>query len=183
MMTIASSYPVFRVASSGSEQSEEEGEVVDDDEDQYEPPQHSRLAVHIGGSAYDSSITRTVTVNTLKRPHPGSMPHPTTQVSHINPEEIPDVPKNRFLYRGLPDNRDDPAAREDGNQGKGGAGGRDPGRGGRDLDRGGRVMREVDERGRERVRGYAGGSERKKVKGRGAVVSYRDLVVRLLVAL
>lgn len=39
---------------------------------------------------------------------PGRMrSHPLVSVSLINPDEIPDVPKNRFLYRAGPENNAD----------------------------------------------------------------------------
>jgi hypothetical protein len=64
------------------------------------------------------------------------------QVSQIDPDEIPDVPKNRFLYRGVPESRDEP--RED------------------DGRRPARDVRKDERRPHD---------PRKRVKGRGAVVS------------
>lgn len=152
--------------SEGSEE-EEEGEVLDEDGD---------------GSPQLVGLQR---VGALKRLHP------TVQVSHINPDEIPDVPKNRFLYRGQLEGRDGPlndigdrTARRDFQRGRDFEyDGRDFGQDGRDFDqhvrgfdRGGRDFvrggREVDMRGRVRVRSGGRDEAGKKVKGRGAVVSY-----------
>lgn len=119
--------------------------------------------------------------NPLKRPHPSSALAPMAagtvfrtnllvQVSHINPDEIPDVPKNRFLFRGAPAaDRDDPKAAS-------GEGGVENGRPRDRRERDGREYgggREYDDRSQLRGREPIG---RKKVKGRGAVVSVVDSI-------
>ena len=69
--------------------------------------------------------------------------HPLVSISHIDPDEIPDIPKNRFLYRAVPD-QDDP---------------RDP-----------RRQAGARRRGAQgRVRAYT--KSGRKVKGRGSLVS------------
>ena len=117
--------------SSESEQSEEEGELIEEDESDLE----SEMAFKKSNRNY--AALRSV--------------NPIVQVTQINPEEIPDVPKNRFLYRGVVENRGEP-------------------KGEREVVRGVERGREV-----ERRRPRDGG--RKKVKGRGAVVSNQSISV------
>lgn len=103
----------------------EEGEVEEDEED-------SAML-----SSHRLPPTRTVV-----------RANPIVQVSNINPDEIPDVPQNRFLFRGAPLNRDDP--KDDGDR--------------RGASRG-------DDYGSSRREERRSRDPRKKVKGRGAVVS------------
>lgn len=74
------------------------------------------------------------------------LPHPLVTLSKINPDEIPEVPSNRYLYRGEKKN-DDADSKKKGNN-------------------------DEDERGREKRRAQIRGRTKsgRKVKGRGSLV-------------
>lgn len=79
----------------------------------------------------------------------GGIPHPLVTVTKIDPDEIPDVPSNRFLYRGdrKKEEEDKSARKKDSN--------------------------DEDERARERRRAQIRGRTKsgRKIKGRGLLVS------------
>lgn len=83
----------------------------------------------------------------------GKIPHPLVTLSKINPDEIPDVPSNRYLYRGDKKSENDPDSKK---QSHG-----------------------DDERAREKRRAQIRGRTKsgRKVKGRGLLVSHIHLVL------
>ena len=74
------------------------------------------------------------------------LPHPLVTLSKINPDEIPEVPSNRYLYRGDKKNEDADSKKKSNN--------------------------DEDERGREKRRAQIRGRTKsgRKVKGRGSLV-------------
>jgi peptidyl-prolyl isomerase G (cyclophilin G) len=82
------------------------------------------------------------------------LPHPLVTLSKINPDEIPEVPSNRYLYRGDKKNEDADSKKKSNN--------------------------DEDERGREKRRAQIRGRTKsgRKVKGRGLLVkSLQNLFV------
>lgn len=75
------------------------------------------------------------------------MPHPLVTLSKINPDEIPEVPANRYLYRGDRKNDDETDSKK-------------------------KTSHEDDERAREKRRAQIRGRTKsgRKVKGRGLLV-------------
>ena len=75
------------------------------------------------------------------------MPHPLVTLSKINPDEIPEVPSNRYLYRGDRKNDNETDSRK-------------------------KTSNEDDERAREKRRAQIRGRTKsgRKVKGRGLLV-------------
>lgn len=78
------------------------------------------------------------------------IPHPLVSVTNIDPDEIPEVPSNRFLYRGERKNEND------------------------DKDPKKKAANDEDERARERRRAQIRGRTKsgRKIKGRGHLVGF-----------
>jgi peptidyl-prolyl isomerase G (cyclophilin G) len=81
-------------------------------------------------------------------------PHPLVTITNINPEEIPDVPPNRFLFRGEHQTSTNNRAKTD------------------------RIPRERERRRRSRIRGIT--KSGRVIKGRGVFVSIISCEIMLI---